>query len=243
MPAGNSEPVERREDRKAQQDTLALLYQGLFTGIVRLQSGRQKLSDPVTFRRRIRDALQDAQRDATAAGYSARMIRDAESALVAFLDEAVLSLKDPARDAWAEQTLSVQLYGESNAGEVFFERLEEITGQTDSTQLADTLEVFLLCLLLGFEGRYSGPMRSEATRIAERLRSRIEVIRGSSDRLSPPFQFQDAPAAAVPTEKPDVTWRWWLIGSLAAPLVLFLLFKLNLILLTGEATGLLDRVR
>jgi type VI secretion system protein ImpK len=234
---------EAREDSGAQHDSLALLYQGLFTGIVRLQSGRQKLADPVTFRRRIRDALQDVQRDATAAGYSSRMIRDAESAVVAFLDEAILSLKDPAREVWAKQTLSVDLYGESNAGEVFFDRLDEIKGQTDSAQLADLLEVFLLCLELGFEGRYAGPLRGEVGHIVDRLKLRIEGIRGQGYGLSPSFRFAKGATIAEPQAKPDLRWRWWLIGSVALPVVLFMFFKLNLGLLVTDVTSLLPGVR
>ena len=47
-------------------NTLALLYQSIITGIVRLQAKRQNLTDPVTFRRRIKDALEDVRRDSAA---------------------------------------------------------------------------------------------------------------------------------------------------------------------------------
>jgi type IV/VI secretion system ImpK/VasF family protein len=170
------------------------------------------------------------------------MIRDAEAAVVAFLDEAILSLKDPAREVWAKQTLSVDLYGESKAGEVFFERLDEIKGQTDSPQLADLLEVFLLCLELGFEGRYAGPL-GEVGHIVDRLKLRIDNIRGNGHGVSPPFRFAKAPVVAAGQTKVDLTWRWWLIGSAALPVVLFALFKLNLGLLVSEVTSMLPGVR
>ena len=38
-------------------DTLALLFQGIFTGIVRIQAGKQPLSDLDTFRRRPEPSL------------------------------------------------------------------------------------------------------------------------------------------------------------------------------------------
>lgn len=242
MPA-NLEPMDRRNDSGGQRDTLALVYQGLFTVIVRLQAGRQKLPDSATFRRRIQDALQDAQRDAESRGYSSRSIRDAESAVVAFLDEAVLSSQGPARETWGEQTLSVQLFGESNAGEVFYERLDELKGEGDSTQLGDTLEVFLLCLLLGFEGRYSGNNRIQAAMVAERLRSRLEGIRGKTYPLSPPLRPMIAPAVAVRIERKKNRWPLWLAGSPAVALLLFLLYKVNLSLSVSEVSAILAGVR
>ena len=228
MTAGNKELVENRSHKASRPDTLALLYQNVFTGIVRLQSGRQRLSDSGTFRRRITDALQDIQKDAAAAGYRSREIHDAECAVVAFLDEAVLSLKDRARDTWAKQTLSMELYNESNAGEVFYERLDDLSGEGDSNRLADVLEVYLLCLLLGFEGRFSGSMRAEAARISDRLRRRVEAIRGSEYRLAPPLRFPANDGELKTAERPRDARRWWLGGLVAFPFLLWLLFKIYL---------------
>jgi type VI secretion system protein ImpK len=227
MSTPGSEPSERRES-KSRPGNLALLYQGVFTGIVRLQAGRQRLSDPVTFRRRIKGALQDAHKEARAAGYSAREVRDAESAVVAFLDEVVLSLQHSARDEWVNKPLSVELYGDANAGEVFFDRLDEVRGQTDSQHVADMLEVYLLCLLLGFEGRYSGSLLSEAQLTAERLRARIEQIRGANYRLSPKLSFAEGPAAPARVAPTGRARRWWALAALPGAIVLFWCFYFTL---------------
>jgi len=229
MAAAKTEPVERQH----KSDSLALLYQGVFTGIVRLQSGRQRLSDSVVFRRRICEALQDAQKQATVSGYSAREARHAEFAVVAFLDETILGLKDPAREVWAKQTLSVQLFGEANAGEVFYHRLEELKGQTESSNLADVLEVYLLCLLLGFEGMHCGATRSEATLVAQRLRSRIDSIRGSDYNLSPELEFAAAGIApAMP--RTDRSWLILPVSALCGAILLFLAFKFHLSMLLSD---------
>lgn len=234
MPAVNTEQPERMERRS---ESLALLYQGVFVGIARLQSGRQHLSDPVVFRRRVCEALQDAQKEAITAGYSAREARHAEFAVVAFLDEAILALKDPARDAWAKQTLCVQLFNEANAGEVFFQRLDELKGQTESSGLADVLEVYLLCLLLGFEGMYSGPKSSEATMTAQKLRARIDTIRGSDYGLSPALRFADAAAIAAPAPK-RANWNWLILplAALGAAILFFIVFKTHLVIRLHDFT-------
>jgi type VI secretion system protein ImpK len=243
MSAYDKDAGEDRSKANARPDTLALFYQSVFTGIVRLQSGRQRVNDSGTLRRRIQDALKDVQKDAAAAGYRSREIRDTESAVVAFLDEAVLSLRDPSRDAWAKHTLSLELYGEANAGEVFFERLDELMGEADSPHLADVMEVYLLCLLLGFEGRFSAGRRAEAMLISERLKRRIEGMRREEYRLSPPLRFAEAAPPAAQPVRPENIWRMRLIGLVAAPFILFLLFKLHLSIGVDSLSSLLQAWR
>jgi len=166
-------------------ENLALLYQGLLTGVVRLQAKREHIPEAEVFRRRTMRALQDVERDARSAGYEIDDIRDTHFAVVAFLDSVVLNSTEPGRAEWERKTLQEELFGQTDAGVVFFEKLERLRSRRDTKRLADILEVYLLCLLLGFEGRYSGGLRGELYSIAERVRSRIENIRGRTERLSP----------------------------------------------------------
>jgi type VI secretion system protein ImpK len=205
-------------------DTLALLYQGILTGIVRIQAGRQPLTDVETFRRRMKVALQEVAREASAALYDPGEIREAEFAVVAFLDEAILSSKEPKAEDWRKRPLNIELFGQAIAGDVFFDKLNDIERRRDSLHLADLLEVYLLCLLLGFEGRFAPPLKSEAHRIIDRLRGRIESIRGITYKLSPPLEFSSEPPAAPK----GVPWMLWIAGAVAGALVLFLLYKLHL---------------
>jgi type VI secretion system protein ImpK len=169
-------------------------------------------------------ALQEVAREAGAALYDPGEIREAEFAVVAFLDEAILSSKEPKAEDWRKKTLNVELFGQAIAGNVFFDKLNDVEHRRDSLHLADLLEVYLLCLLLGFEGRYAPPLKSEAHRIIDRLRGRIESIRGISYKLSPPLEFSAEPA---PVPK-GVPWPLWIAGALAAAIVLFVLYKLHL---------------
>lgn len=224
-------------------DTLALLFQGIFTAIVRIQSGKQPLADVETFRRRMKSALQETERDAIAARYSNDDVSNAEFAVVALLDEAILSSKDPGREEWRKKTLNVELFGEANAGEVFFDRLQALVRREESERLADLLEVYLLCLLLGFEGRFGGAMRGESLVLAERVRRRIEAIRGVDYQISPAIEFQEQPRmAATPIQQgPDKRWLMWLGGIAASLIVLFLIFKLHLGWRVGDLQELVNR--
>src|ERR1700749_2592689 len=148
-------------------ENLALLYQGLLTGITRLQTERQHITNGESFRRRTKAALQEIERVAGTASYDANDVRDTHFAVVALLDSVVLHSNDPVRTEWERKTLQEELFGQTDAGVGFFEKLERFRPQQASARLADILEVYLLCLLLGFEGRYSGPLRAELDSITE----------------------------------------------------------------------------
>jgi type VI secretion system protein ImpK len=230
------------EDTKARGNTLALLYQNVFTAIVRVQSGKQKLSDTASFRRRICAALDDIRHEGKAAGYSTRAIQDAEAAVVGFLDETVLSRPGVERDIWAKQPLALERNHGANAGEAFFERLEVLDADTDSPQGIDLLEVYLYCLLLGFEGRYSGSLRAQTLRIIDRLRKQVEAVRGNDYLLSSSFRYAAAPA---PVQAPQTgnRWRIGFVAAIAIPLVLFLLYEFNLSLALADFRALLEQIR
>lgn len=209
-------------------DTLALLFQGIFTGIVRIQAGKQPLSDLETFRRRMKTALQEVEREALSAGYNSADLRDAQFAVVALLDESILSSKEPGREQWRAQPLNNELFGQAIAGEVFFDKLNSLSGRGDSIQLADVLEVYLLCLLLGFEGRMSGSYRGEALVLGEKLRRRIEAIRGTDYKLSPPLEFAAAPQRVIAAAAPSHKWLLWSAAVIGGMLLLFFLYWFTL---------------
>jgi len=206
-------------------DSLALLYQNILTSVVRIQSGRQPLTEMEVFRKRIKAALTEVEREAGVAGYRSAEIKEAEFAVVAFLDETILSSREPGADDWRKRPLNTELFDQAVAGDVFFERLLEIERRPDSARLADVMEVYLLCLLLGLEGRFAPPLRGEAYRIMDRIRHRVETIRGSDYSLSPPMDFAKGP---VTVAKNVGAWRWWAGGIIAATILLFFLYYVSL---------------
>jgi type VI secretion system protein ImpK len=226
-----------RDDREGLESTrnLALLYEGLLTVIVRMQGQRQQASVADTFRGRVKSALTEVERDAASAGYSAQDVRDTHFAVVAFLDSVVLHSSDPIRPEWEKKTLQEELFGQTDAGVVFFEKLDNFRSREDSQQLADVLEVYLLCLLLGFEGRYSGGLRGELDSIAEKVRRRISDIRGESGQISPSATLPSLPTPQAARFVSRV--NRYRVLSLAVPAVtvlLFLLWKLNLLWLSNQ---------
>lgn len=221
------DPKEASE--QAPSENLALLYQGLLTGIIRLKAQRQHISDSESFRRRTKAALQDAERVAVGTGYDHRDVRDTHFAVVAFLDAVVLHSKDPVRAEWERMTLALELFGYADAGVVFFEKLEQFRSRHNSEQLADVLEVYLLCLLLGFEGRYSGAQRGGLDGIIESLRMRIDDIRGRNNRLSSSGDLPPAPVALTPPKRRYDHLRLVTLALVVFTILCFLVLRWDLV--------------
>ena len=215
-------------------ENLALLYQSLLTGIIRLKGQRQHIPDSETFRKRTKATLQEVERVAVATGYDVRDVRDTHFAVVAFLDSVILHSKDPVRSEWERRTLQEELFGQTDAGLVFFEKLDQFRSRRDSEQLADILEVYLLCLLLGFEGRYSGAQRGELEGITDSLRMRIEYIRGRDDRLSPSATLPPAPAPVAAPKLQKNQLRLLTVALIIFAVFCFVVLKLDLISMSED---------
>ena len=166
---------------------LALVLQETLTAIVRLRASRQPVTDGAGFRQHVLGLLARADQDARAAGYAQEDARLALFAVTALLDESVLNSAQPALAGWARRPLQDELFGEHLAGERFFQHVEALLARPDSAALADVLEVHLLCLQLGFRGRYgggdAGTLHGLATRLAERV-GRIRGLRGIAPAVS-----------------------------------------------------------
>jgi len=182
-------------------DRLALLYEGILTAAVRVQSGRQRVQDTENFRARMLQALREISSTAARKSYSAEDVQEAHFAVVAFLDETILT-HDPCSTEWARKSLGEELFGQRSAGEVFFKRLETLRANRDSQSLAEVLELYYLCLLLGYEGKFAGGSKAELQLLMTNLRDRIERIFGRTPEFSPDGEFPDEPIAAVAPADP-----------------------------------------
>ncbi len=96
--------------------------------------------------------LENFERAARKMGASADDIHASKYAFCAAVDELVLRSNFDIRAMWEQRPLQLRLFGDQLAGENFFLRLDELRAKGSAHLQA--LEVFHLCLLLGFEGKY-----------------------------------------------------------------------------------------
>ena len=211
---------------------LALGFQEVFTAVVRLRYNRQAVLDAEIFRAQMRQALRVAEQEARSRGCSAEDVKQVIYAVVAFLDESVLTSRNPVFANWPRRPLQEELFGDQLGGERFFQELQKSLVRSDSQETADLLEVYYLCMLLGFKGRYAagGDLRSVMAATQEKIRR----IRGPIGALSPRGAI---PADAVRMVQTDRVSR--LLGRVAlisagVVVVLFILYKF--VLMSGASS-------
>ena len=168
----------RMNDLAVRTYSLAACYENSFTTILRLGSRQQAIQESQVFRSNMRAALKAAMEQAKTLGYSSEMIQFSVFALVAFLDESVLKLQSPIFADWSQRPLQEELFGHHRAGEVFFENLRGLLARQDAQDVADCLEVYCLCLLLGYRGRYALGRGGEIEIYVRQIRDKVSRIRG-----------------------------------------------------------------
>jgi type VI secretion system protein ImpK len=205
---------------------LALALQEALTAVVRLREGRQVPTDANAFRGQMKSLLAQADQDSRRMGYPPEFVKISVYSVIAYLDETVLSTPGPLSAAWVGRPLQEEIFGDTVAGETFFRYVEELLTRQDSAYVADVLEVALLCMLLGFKGRYATSSGNEIRALSAAVTEKIRRIRGGLTPLSP--------RAAPPTDEVVARShdRWLrilslsLLGSAVVALLLFGLLRL-----------------
>ncbi len=164
-------------------------------------------------------ALVDSQEDrAKSNGVPMEAFREARFAVLSWVDEMILNSKWPYRSQW--QHLMLAYYGTVNAGEEFFRHL-----QTLPSQAYDVLEVYYLCISLGFEGQYAfGDGMRELQALKQRLYKQLCASRGDMRQNYPrlfPEAYQKASVAPQKTLKSN---RIWYIIAASIPVLLFAIY-------------------
>ncbi|HHA1936144.1 type IVB secretion system protein IcmH/DotU [Enterobacter ludwigii] len=85
-------------------------------------------------------------------GYENGALLSFRYVLCSFIDEAVMAHEWGSQSVWAENSLLSAFHGETWGGEKVFAVLDKL--REDPTRYRDVLEFILLCLLMGFQGRY-----------------------------------------------------------------------------------------
>jgi type VI secretion system protein ImpK len=227
----SSVPLRAAEAGQRRTWNLALAFQEVFTAVVRLRFGQQAVANADQFRLHIKQALQLAQGDARANGYGAEDLNMATFAVVAFVDESILNSRNPVFADWPRMPLQEELYGGHVAGELFFRNLQTVLERIDSGSTADLLEVYYLCLLLGYTGRYGAGNAGELPGITAAIRDKLHRVRGDAMVFSPRCEI---PVEAAPAPRQDPWLRRLAIAAIAAFVAAALLFGgMKLALMSG----------
>lgn len=173
----------------------------IFDLILRLKAEIVQPSNDL--RPKIAQMLTDFEKRAERYRFDAKIIQVSKFALAAFVDETVLTNNFPLRNEWERSPLQLEYFGEQLAGVKFFDKLEAMLKQIEVTQ--DAVEVYYVCMLLGFKGRYAVYEQDKLLATMQNTANAlVKVGKIKPVELSPHWFANDQPAP--PEERKMPAW-------------------------------------
>lgn len=195
----------------------------IFDLILRLQAGIVKPSNEL--RPKIKSLLDDFEQRAARYRFDPKIIQVAKFALAAFVDETVLTGDFHLKEEWEKFPLQLEYFGEQLAGNKFFEKLDAMLRQIGVT--ADAVEIYYVCMLLGFKGRYAVYEHDKLLSIMQQTANAlVKAGKITKVELSPHWRADDQPKPPEKRGMPvwaKVTAFTGLAFALLLYLVMFLL--------------------
>lgn len=205
-----SDSISAQREQYAEQNIRSLvdlMYDGFYMLI--LLNNRKVPTGAESFSTQVQKFLTDFERMAQKHHFSSDDIFDAKYAFCAAVDETILSSRTDIRDTWERRPLQLTLFGDQLAGEHFFDKLE--IARNGGANRLNALEVFHMCLLCGFKGKYllEGPEKLKY--LTAQLGDQINHIKGKLPAFSPSGEPPDHIANTLKREAPV-----WVLGSVLA---------------------------
>ena len=221
---------------KANPNDLIAFAGPIFDLILRLKAGIVAPSNDL--RPQIAAMLTDFEKRGERYRFSSKIIQVSKFALAAFVDETVLSSKFNLKEEWEKNPLQLEYFGEQLAGNKFFEKLLAMIKQVDVT--ADAVEIYYVCMLLGFRGRYGVYEKEKLLSIMQETANAL--VRAGKIRpveLSPHWLANDQPK---PPEKRGMpTWaKISALGGLGLAFIIYLVMFLVVSTFLKEALAKLQ---
>lgn len=189
------------------------------------------LPSPDILKRRIGTLLEDMDRRGTERGIPKRDLDDAKYAIVAFIDEQLFRAPWQGQQEWMLEPLQLVYFNENTAGEGFFERLDAL--ERDPSRV-HVLEIYFLCLALGFLGKYAVRGGEGLGAVMDRLVGVLGRATPHGDVLSPHGLPADTGRTRARREAPIL----FLAGGLVALAILLALgLKIALVSATSDAAA------
>lgn len=145
-------------------------YMPVFKLISSVKVFPEKYGDYDSTRKHIIDTIEDVVRNSEKISLSDSELDAAFYSIVVMLDEVILCSELPYRKEWRDNLLQVRYFGHSTGGVEFFNMLNKVIESGSQVGW-----VFLLCLLLGFRGKYSVSNNDEINDYISKLKKQCEL--------------------------------------------------------------------
>jgi type VI secretion system protein ImpK len=189
----------------------------IFDLVLRLKA--EIVSPSNELRPKVSAMLDDFVRRAERYKFNHKIISVSKFALASFIDETILTNNFPLRSEWERNPLQLEYFGEQLAGNKFFDKLESMLQQPEVTQ--DAVEIYYLCMLLGFKGRYGVYEQEKLLAIMQSTANTlVKVGKIKAVELSPHWLSNDQPKPPAKRGLP----LWAKIGAFAGLGLAFLVY-------------------
>lgn len=142
-------------------------------------------ADGEALRTRLNGMLEDFRKSAEAGGIPAAAVDQARYALIALIDELIMTSSWPIKGAWLGKPLQMEHYGSFAAGEEFYTRLATLRADLASQGSLEAIEVYLLCLCFGFRGKHG---TASGIEVVSLLQKELLILLESATAPSAPRQ-------------------------------------------------------
>jgi type VI secretion system protein ImpK len=151
----------------------------------------------------------------------------AKYALISWVDEMLVDAPWEGREQWSNNVMEIDLFGTRQCNELFFIKAQEASHQPGR----DALEVFYVCVILGFRGLYhessTGPEIARALNLPPELKDwtrqtalSIRLGQGRPPLAEPGREIVGAPPLR---SRSMVVWPW-LVASLVTTVAIVIEF-------------------
>jgi len=201
--------------------TLADLSSDIFILILQLRS-TNRYGNAYTLKSKINDLFDLFQRNARHAGFDNEKINQAKFALVAFLDETIICSEWDQKSEWLAEPLQLKWFSTFNAGEEFFINMRTLQQRTTANK--EVLEIYFLCLVLGFKGKYQLQSPENLRRVIDDLNLELHPDQfRMPDSISP----HGKPQGELPVMETKSMFPVWIIPALSIVVCLVLYWILS----------------
>lgn len=208
--------------RTSNENDLVRFAGPIFDLILRLKAGIVQPSNDL--RPKCAKLLAEFEKRAERYRFNHKIVRVSKFALASFIDETVLTNNFPLKEEWERNPLQLEYFGEQLAGNKFFEKLNAMLRQIKDT--ADAVEIYYVCMLLGFKGRYAVYEQDKFLSIMqETANALIKVGKIVPTELSPHWLANDQPEP--PPKRGMPIWaKISAFGGLALAVIIYLVMFL-----------------
>lgn len=192
--------------------------------------------NPETLKTRVNEMFDRFEREARSAGIDNEKISKAKFALVAFLDETIISSGWNQKEVWLSEPMQIKMFDTFNAGEEFFTHLNELRQRSSANK--DILEIYYLCLALGFKGKYQLQSPESLRRIIDDLNMELHPeMYQAIDVISPNAKPSDTVSFSGRARLPA-----WVFP--ASAILIFLIFYMIMSFsISGKADDIIEALK